>query len=820
MGKRKRERKARKRVPKEDRKNLRLWAEGARESVLTPHIQGYADALERGWRAERDYLLEVCREFHTKIDWRLQDHEEPELPLRDYNPLDTVHAEDVDLEEEKAHRERVLLLNKRIRRWFKYRVRRLRKGFQSKIDPLKDPWSLLVAQLAGIKAPPKARQAYQQFMHEAYDEKIAPLVDELWKKEASEGSNIQTAKDPGGPFRAKVARDVFAKLPQAERDGYAARAKQEAADAKEKYETAMKAPPSKAAEDRDKCIETVGKFLGPIMKGIFDRTGLHCCFLMGGPIPKYGGELKTVYASYGRNKTTAGGGHFPEWANQRFNVVTDLMKEYLTTAFSNYTSLSRQSPQERAEAALPTEADLSGAKYTLLPDKDDLTDDSSGSSDSESDSNVDSDDTEKPARKRSRTTKGKAAKASKAVDSDEEGEEETPAPAEWKIGDPESLFVPTQAERNLYGGGAHGRQQAMAARRNALLLAPLKEQWKAVLGAKKKPTPQPRKRKPAGNDSAPARKSRRLNGDGDQSFSVSSSTGPDALPPFSTTLNTSEPPPSTPIARPAAASQSGGSSVLAPSASAPVARPTPPAETPGSPVATPSASSAHSTAVVSTSGAVAPRSPTPASASMTPTAITPLSTSASSAPDPPTVVLATGGGDRAVCLKFDEDSPGWLRETLSYLTTRDLGCHYTALLQALVRLEESADSDGEKPLGRSKTRPTEIKEWIRGGRGVKMKNLPTVTNIEAYAVKWKNWWGEMQPKWRKRRDDGSWVVGGEYGTDWGRLDCSGLNGTVSFVAGLYFWGTAESHTDDSRREWEKCVMDVSWMLEGLDTLYE
>ena len=74
-----------KRVAKKDRRNLKLWAEGARETILKPHIPAYTDALERGWRAERDYLREVCQEFHARISWRLADDEEPDLPLPAYD---------------------------------------------------------------------------------------------------------------------------------------------------------------------------------------------------------------------------------------------------------------------------------------------------------------------------------------------------------------------------------------------------------------------------------------------------------------------------------------------------------------------------------------------------------------------------------------------------------------------------------------------------------------------------------------------------------------------------------------------------------------
>jgi hypothetical protein len=104
-------RKQRKRIPKESRRNLRLWAEGAREDILTPHIESYGDALERGWRAERDCLQAICNEFHAKISWRLLDYEEPDLPLADYDPLAADPEEMLSEEDEKAKRKQIETLN-------------------------------------------------------------------------------------------------------------------------------------------------------------------------------------------------------------------------------------------------------------------------------------------------------------------------------------------------------------------------------------------------------------------------------------------------------------------------------------------------------------------------------------------------------------------------------------------------------------------------------------------------------------------------------------------------------------------------------------
>ncbi|KAK7032027.1 hypothetical protein R3P38DRAFT_2522465 [Favolaschia claudopus] len=99
------------RKEKKDRRNLKLWAEGARESILRPHLPAYTDALERGWRAERDYVREVCNEFHAKVSWRLGDDEEPELPLAEYDPLATAETEELDDEEIVLKRERIDTMN-------------------------------------------------------------------------------------------------------------------------------------------------------------------------------------------------------------------------------------------------------------------------------------------------------------------------------------------------------------------------------------------------------------------------------------------------------------------------------------------------------------------------------------------------------------------------------------------------------------------------------------------------------------------------------------------------------------------------------------
>jgi hypothetical protein len=43
-----------------------------------------------------------------------------------------------------------------------------------------------------------------------------------------------------------------------------------------------------------RCIEAIPDFVAPILRGLEEHTGLHSVLIMGGPIPKYGGEIRTI----------------------------------------------------------------------------------------------------------------------------------------------------------------------------------------------------------------------------------------------------------------------------------------------------------------------------------------------------------------------------------------------------------------------------------------------------------------------------------------------------------------------------------------------
>ncbi|KAJ7266204.1 hypothetical protein C8J57DRAFT_1229601 [Mycena rebaudengoi] len=89
----------RERIPKEERHNLRLWADGARETILAPHLNNFTAARTKGSHMEKAYLQTVCNEFHVRVDWRLADHEEPEL--KPWTPDAIIIKETLSDDEEK-----------------------------------------------------------------------------------------------------------------------------------------------------------------------------------------------------------------------------------------------------------------------------------------------------------------------------------------------------------------------------------------------------------------------------------------------------------------------------------------------------------------------------------------------------------------------------------------------------------------------------------------------------------------------------------------------------------------------------------------------
>ncbi|KAJ7152153.1 hypothetical protein C8R43DRAFT_1127235 [Mycena crocata] len=760
MGRQKRERK---RVPKGARKNLRLWAEGVRESILSPHLDRYTAALDAGWSEERAFLKKVCKEFHARIDWRTPDHEEPVLD--DWDPAAPLPAKEILTDDEHVEkRKRVKELNARIRRWFTYRIRRLRKHRQSAgLDPTKNPFAVLLSKLSGLTAPPKARQAYQQFMHDSWD-KIAPEVAKRWQEQQDLEGGKQ-GKSPKMGFTSAVSRELFNALSAGERQDLAATAKKEAAEAKAAYKASMERPPSQAPEDRQRCIDAVAEFVGPILRGLFEYTGLQSTLIMGGPVPKYDGALRTVSTSYGRNKAGLPV-HWPQWDKKRWEGVSSFFTEYLHTAYD---------ATDSAAAALGPGVDLSAAKYKIgdsavaKPESDDES--SSSEDEDEDDSDSDSDEEgAKRARKKRNTATGPVASASTAA-----------GPVIYADG----LTFDQYRERNI-------------AQRRAEM---------AALDAEQEKDRPPKKTPPAHGSCSP---------------------GIDLITPADsyyilTILNFVF----------ATAASHGFVIDIDPVHAVPnVVFATTGSH--GFVCASPVyihvtarfflANTAICTGrafVFDTSGCeFVCAFVLGTTCSHCAVGIEPVFLST-----PHFVISRASAAEESI-----DDFPcpagaaDWFVEARAEMMKVALGPHFEGLLSAWTRVEYASRFEHSPSNLANKKRPTQVSEWIKNLRGKRGDEEKTrVMDPAQYEQQWKVWWATLQPKWRVRGADGEWVAEGTYGPDgkeWGPLYRWGVNGTLSILASLYFWGCAVVDDNALRVPWDAAVNDVVWMMEGLAIYYE
>ncbi|KAK6967168.1 hypothetical protein R3P38DRAFT_3244642 [Favolaschia claudopus] len=770
------------RIEKKDRRNLRLWAEGARETILQPHLAGYMDALERGWRAERDYVRDVCNEFHARISWRLGDDEEPEEPLPEYDPLSPPEAEELDEEELGAKRTRIETLNARINRWLKYRAKKIRRPTTR--DRTQDAWGLLLSKLAGIKSPPKARQGFQQYMVESYESEIKPVVEARWKAQLVEadGTSLKTGKGPNAPFRAQVAREMFKALSEEEQDALVLRAKSEAAEERTDYLEKMKGPVSREPKDRQECIDNLGTFMTEVLRGVHEYTGLSCFAVFGGPIPMYDGDLRTLTVAYGRNQEPSPS-HFPQWEKARFGRdVLDFMREWLKTAYT---------PAQCAEAAMPKDDEgdpLARAKYRI--DAVDDWDGEVGDSDSASGDDSSSD---------SSSASGSDSGSDSTSDSENDSGAERDIRARKKKGAKE---VAARKERAKAAEKVKRSKAAKTASKPKATAKALGDKGKGKAKATGMEIGKDKgKAKEIGKDKGKAKeivKEKAKNKEGGAKGSGEGERG---------TKRGGEEPAGERSKKKTRRAEEGGAGRADNGSGA--------KEKEGEANGAGGKSSAGpdgGAGGAAEGGGEAGGKATDDEAART----NDEDTARTNEPLPP------------AC---PSDAPEYFAQVYAEVSTTGLGEDFNALLTSLSSLEKAYkwakwEKGGVSKGLRTTNRPQQVQAWVqagRGSRGVMGGGAgPTLSDTQAFGETWWGWWRGMQPVWRKPNDGStgflrdSFPAGG--GENWMTLRFPGPNGALSLIASLFWWGKRlreKQISGDGLKSWEEAVVDVTWMLRGL-----
>jgi hypothetical protein len=149
--------------------------------------------------------------------------------------------------------------------------------------------------------------------------------------------------------------------------------------------------------------------------------------------------------------------------------------------------------------------------------------------------------------------------------------------------------------------------------------------------------------------------------------------------------------------------------------------------------------------------------------------------------------------------------PEWLQIELSRFKAADLGSAWEVLLVRFTNFEARSGFRINKGPSNSLSthlRPKEVQWWIQQGRDIRNghERIPPIPNVEAFAVDWWSWWESLQPK-----NDG----------DWSMLDKAGLNGMLSIVACLFWWGRLVKDDELKERAWGAACGDVNRVLNAL-----
>lgn len=111
-----------------------------------------------------------------------------------------------------------------------------------------------------------------------------------------------------------------------------------------------------------------------------------------------------------------------------------------------------------------------------------------------------------------------------------------------------------------------------------------------------------------------------------------------------------------------------------------------------------------------------------------------------------------------------------------------------------------------------KGRPKVVAEWIKDAQKASFapKPLPNITLIEH---KHTAWWRALQPVSRIQ-GDGTLCVASTC-MDWAWLHVFGVNGVLSVLASLFFWGMSLVHADADTASWEVAVDDCLSVMQQL-----
>ncbi|PPQ77171.1 hypothetical protein CVT26_008091 [Gymnopilus dilepis] len=753
---------------------------GVRKLFLMGEKEAYSQAVEDGYIVEA--VARTQRRFFKRFPIDLPDEIEPspeELAKVDDEEIEIDYPEPdrekLSEEEYEAavkaleeRRKRVAFKKGQIKRWLAYQYQK-DHDVDTKFNGAHNPYRALLFKLTGHQfVRPRAKTAcnvWRKTMRAEIEEKVKAKV-----------ATESIGRGQLAALRDKIAREMFCDLPAEERRKWSDVADKESREALKAWEEEINSPPSKAPEARQKCILGLVRFVQPILDLICEATGWKASFIAGGPEPAHDGKLNVIGIHSGK---TSGDVPMDFGALEREAIRKTLIPMYGRFLKRCYSVEECHARALKSEDSLSMESaglELEGA--TLF--------------------GVDS-------------PYGSVDEKVKVKDSDE------------KVKIPEEIKLPKP------------RKSAKAPPQKpspTMSITPTR--------GPSNPAPQPASQPP------PPR-----------AHSVPRSI-PDEPPPYCGPPDAPSPPNSPPISRAASVAPAPSNSV--PIAPAQVIPPSPPRSLPPSPAPSPPPSppdsmpsastlSATSSAVsapsdsmqlvstssTSSSAATTPpdsmpsTSPVPSPSLITALAATTsiskatrrskrrrsnLQDSAADLGTPPSKKAKSGRTTRSsAALSANcntEPSPKWFADTLAMLRSPDLNKHplWVDTVDKWAAFEAKEGYEGAERLSPS-FRPDAIGAWIQRRRSA---NYRPPIDVPAYSAAFTKWWTTLQPGWRVLDDE---VLVDKVDGDWSSLRRPGLNGMVSVLVALFYWGCAVDGDAERVGDWQLAVKDCLLVLSHL-----
>lgn len=164
-------------------------------------------------------------------------------------------------------------------------------------------------------------------------------------------------------------------------------------------------------------------------------------------------------------------------------------------------------------------------------------------------------------------------------------------------------------------------------------------------------------------------------------------------------------------------------------------------------------------------------------------------------------------GNEHICVSSADAHPAWVSKALALLQSEPLGPEWDGLVRSWLQFEQDAGLESGHKLG-SQRRPRVVGDWIQRARTPKFR--PEITNPDQFVEDFDAWWRGLQPDWRL--DNASDLLCRD-GGDWERLRCAGVNGLLSVLAALFFWGvSAQRGAASFKLRWLAAVEDVSYVI--------